>query len=61
MTEEQLAFDIEGMLHEAAVEATPWRDPLNGSTRYESSVGVLLVQVAAYSAGVRSPSEECGR
>lgn len=38
-----------------------WRDPMNWSTRYESGSWVGLVQVAAYSAGVRSPSEECGR
>jgi transposase len=44
-----------------AAQPSPWRDPLNWSTRYESSVGVLPVHVAAYSAGVRSASEECGR
>ena len=38
-----------------------WRDPMNWSTRYESASWVGLVQVAAYSAGVRSPNEECGR
>lgn len=36
MSEEQLAFDIEGMLHEAAVESTPeWRGaPLHFTTVY---------------------------
>lgn len=36
MSEEQLAFDIEGMLHEAAVESTPeWRGaPLHFTTAY---------------------------
>lgn len=37
-----------------------WRDPLNWSNRYESA-SWLLVQLAAYSTGVRSPREECGR
>lgn len=30
------------------------------SNRYESAGWVMLVQLAAYSAGVRSPREECG-
>lgn len=36
MSEEQLAFDIEGMLHQAAVESTPeWRGaPLHFTTAY---------------------------
>lgn len=36
MTEEQLAFDIEGMLHEAAAESTPeWRGaPLHFTSAY---------------------------
>lgn len=38
MTDEQLAFDIEGMLHEAAVEASPeWRGaPLHFTTAFYS-------------------------
>ena len=38
MTEEQLAFDIEGMIHEAAVEAAPeWNGaPLHFTTAYYS-------------------------
>ena len=38
MTEEQLAFDIEGMIHEAAVEAAPdWSGaPLHFTTAYFS-------------------------
>ena len=36
MTEEQLAFDIEGMIHEAAVEAAPewFGAPLHFTTAY---------------------------
>lgn len=38
MTEEQLAFDIEGMIHEAAVAAAPkWTGaPLHFTTKYHS-------------------------
>jgi len=38
VTEEQLAFDIEGMIHEAAVEAAPkWTGaPLHFTTKYHS-------------------------
>lgn len=38
MTEEQLAFDIEGMIHEAAVAAAPkWTGaPLHSTTKYHS-------------------------
>ena len=54
-----------GFAHDSAgvvnVDQPLWRDPMKWSTCYESSVGVGLVQVAAYSAGVRSLSEECGR
>lgn len=41
MSEEQLAFDIEGMLHEAALESTPeWRGaPLHFTTVYYQPAG----------------------
>ena len=48
-------------LNTSPTHASAWRDPLMWSIRYESAGWVWLVQLAAYSAGVRSPREECGR